>query len=340
MDWTCCGNTVLSISVTDHIATITAADENWFGSEEVIFTATDDDASDPLSDSDTVLFTINNVNDPPVISGQETLSGPEDQILTIRLSDLTVGDIDNPPSDLSLEIQAGDHYGVVSDTTLLPEEDYYGTLSVNLLVNDLESSSDVFEAEVTISPVNDVPVMDVIPDQEIEKGTLFTDIALDDHVEDVETPDELMTWTYADDTYMQVSIVDRIASISVLQQDWIGSDTIVFIATDDDSTSPLSASDTVIFTVTPGTGTAVYESSLLKAYPNPTEGKIMIEWSEELNGEVLLQVFTVHGELVLTTKQRIHANKLELDIHDQPSGNYIIRLTSAKFTETVPVTRQ
>ncbi|GAI93656.1 unnamed protein product, partial [marine sediment metagenome] len=174
---------------------------------------------------------------------------PEEQTLTILLSSLTVSDIDNPQTDLSVEIQADDHYSVVTANSLLPEENYNGILSVNLVVNDLESLSAVFAAEVTVTPVNDAPVIDPIPDQEITEGSLFTDINLDDFVEDVETSDALITWTYSDDTYLQVTIVDRVANITVPHQDWTGSDTIIFIATDDDATTPLSDSDTVIFTV-------------------------------------------------------------------------------------------
>ncbi|GAI79116.1 unnamed protein product, partial [marine sediment metagenome] len=166
-------------------------------------------------------------------------------------------------------------------------------------------------------------------------------INLDDYVADVETSDELITWAYTGDTHLQVSIVDRVASITVLQQDWTGSDTIVFIATDDDAITPLSASDTVIFTVTPmGTGITHYKVLSIKAYPNPSEGLLIIELSEVLNGEILLQVFTVQGELVMNSKQRMLDNHLELNIQDQPSGNYFIRLISPDFTETVQITKQ
>jgi len=339
IDWTYSGNTDLVIDITDRIATINVADENWYGSEAVTFTATDDHVADPLSASDAVLFTMNNVNDPPVISGQQTLSIPEDQTLTILLSSLNVSDVDNSQSDLSVEIQAGDHYSVISANSLLPEENYNDTLSVNLIVNDLESSSEVYAADVAITPVNDVPVMDFIPDQEIEEGSLFTDINLDDCVEDVETPDELITWAYAENSHLQVSIVDRVATIILPQEDWTGGDTIVFIATDDDTISQLSASDTVIFTVTPGTGIAFYKSLNMKAYPNPTEGLITIELSEVLNGEILLQVFTVKGELVMNSKQKILDKHLELNIQDRPSGNYLIRLISPDFTETFQITK-
>jgi hypothetical protein len=163
---------------------------------------------------------------------------------------------------------------------------------------------------------------------------------LDDYVEDIETPDELITWTWLENTHLQVSIVDRIASISVLQEDWIGSDTIIFIATDDDAGSPLSASDTVVFTVTPRTGMTYHKSLHPILYPNPTHGLLTIEFSNRISGEILLQVFSVHGELIITSKQRMLDNKLRLNIQDLLNGNYIIRIVSPDYTESFQITRQ
>ena len=199
-------------------------------------------------------------------------------------------------------------------------------------------SSDVYAAEVNVTPVNDAPVVDPIPDQEVEEGAAFTDINLDGFVADVETSDELITWTYTEATYLVVSIVDRVAAITV-PVDWTGSDTIVFTATDDDATTPLSASDTMIFTVSPGTGIVFYKSISIKAYPNPNEGRFIIELSEVLNDEIMLQVFTIRGELVINSKQRILDNNLELNIQDQPSGNYFIRLISTDFKEIIQITK-
>ena len=337
--WSYKENTHLQVSIVDRVVTVTAPTADWTGSDTIVFIAIDDDATSPLSDSDTVVFTVKAINDPPVITGQKAISGLEDMEMTIPLSSLDVSDEDNEESDLTVEILSGEHYSVASANTLLPEENYNGALSVNLCVNDLECSSEIFVAEVTVTSVNDTPEIYPIPDQVIPDNLLFKDIKLDDFVEDVETPDESITWTYAENNHLQVSIVDRVATITVAEEDWSGIDTIVFMATDDDATNPITVSDTVLFTVISTTGIEHYKVIELVAYPNPTEGLLKIKLSEVLNGEIMLQVFTVQGELVKISKQSMLNNHLELNIQDQLPGNYFIRVVGPDVVATIEITK-
>jgi hypothetical protein len=80
----------------------------------------------------------------------------------------------------------------------------------------------------------DEPIMTDIPNQTIAEGASFTTIALDDYVSDVDNTDEEMTWLSSGDTDLSVSIDDRVATITPLDPDWNGSDTITFRATDPD----------------------------------------------------------------------------------------------------------
>ena len=75
--WTFSGHTNLSVTVTSRIAWITPLDVNWNGSETITFTATDDDPTNPLSDTEDVLFTVTPVNDPPVFTTSPILSATE-----------------------------------------------------------------------------------------------------------------------------------------------------------------------------------------------------------------------------------------------------------------------
>ena len=98
--WTYSGNIGLVVTILNRVATISTPDPDWFGSETITFTATDNDAITPLSASNASLFSVTAVNDKPVISGQSALSTPEEQPLKINLANLTVVDIDNVPGDL------------------------------------------------------------------------------------------------------------------------------------------------------------------------------------------------------------------------------------------------
>jgi hypothetical protein len=99
----------------------------------------------------------------------------------------------------------------------------------------------------TVTPVNDPPVIDKIPDQSINEGENFVQINLDDYVDDVDDADGLITWAVSDASNLTVDITDRVATITIDDAEWNGSDTLVFTATD---TSGAMDMDTGIFTVT------------------------------------------------------------------------------------------
>jgi len=66
IEWSTNSLTNLSVVIdANRVATITPLDGNWTGSEEVTFTAEDEGE---LTDSDAAIFTVNAVNQPPVVT--------------------------------------------------------------------------------------------------------------------------------------------------------------------------------------------------------------------------------------------------------------------------------
>jgi lysophospholipase L1-like esterase len=105
-------------------------------------------------------FTISvaNVNDPPVITGQNPVSTDEDIPFVLTLDDLAVEDPDDPPSGLSLLIEAGTNYGY-QGTMVTPSTNYSGTIMVNTKVTDGKDTSNVYQVTVTVRAVNDPPII-------------------------------------------------------------------------------------------------------------------------------------------------------------------------------------
>ncbi len=159
--------------------TITVSPKNpdWYGTEVVTLVATDKGRyiqKLKKSASKAVSFTINNVNDPPVILSQtHPFIILEDHSFQVLLSDLQVQDIDNNPSDLSLSILPGSHY-TVDGYTVIPEENFVGTLSVNVAVSDLQSTSSTFQLMADISPINDPPSIIGNADTILKENQSFT----------------------------------------------------------------------------------------------------------------------------------------------------------------------
>jgi len=189
--------------------------------------------NDGANDSNTfnLSVSVTPVNDPPVITGQTALSTTEDTPLLITLTNLTVTDPDDSyPADFDLSVLSGIDYTLLGDT-ITPAQDYSGTLTVPVKVNDGAADSNIYDLTVTVTPVNDPPVVGDIPDQDILEGETFSTITLDDYVTDVDHAVNTMVWTHAGSSSLTVSIVDRVASITI-PAGWSGSETITFTATD------------------------------------------------------------------------------------------------------------
>lgn len=89
------------------------------------------------------------------------------------------------------------------------------------------------------------PELSAIPGQTVERGTDFTPIELDACVNDPDGSDAAIVWTVSGDQNLAVDIVARIATISPRDADWVGSETLLFRATDADG---LYAEGEAVFT--------------------------------------------------------------------------------------------
>ncbi len=244
MAWTYSGNSALTITIVGRVATITAPSVDWNGAETITFRATD---TGPLYAEDAATFTVTPVNDAPVITGQAVLSTAEDTALPITLTDLTVIDVDNTyPTGFTLTVSAGTNYTFVGNT-ITPAANFNGLLTVPVKVNDGEADSITFNLTVTVTAVNDAPVVADIPNQTIAEGGVFAIINLDDYVSDNDNSDSQMTWTHSGNTSLTVNYVGRVAILTVPSADWNGAETITFRATDPND---LYSEDAATFTVT------------------------------------------------------------------------------------------
>lgn len=133
---------------------------------------------------------VEDFNDPPVITGQPSLSTPEDMPLTIQVTGLTIADPDD--TSFVLTVLPGTNYGI-SGTTITPASNFVGNLTVNVTVNDGEADSAVFGLTVTVTAVNDAP----IADNQSVSTPYQTDLAITLTMSDVDGGSPV-TWTIID----------------------------------------------------------------------------------------------------------------------------------------------
>lgn len=136
--------------------------------------------NDGLNDSEVFQFQIQvgDTNDPPVITAQSTLSTNEETALTISLANLSVTDPDNVfPNGFSMLVSAGENF-TVSENTITPNLNFFGTLTVPVRVNDGVNNSATFDVSVTVNPVNDAPFFDAIGNVTIQENATPSEITI------------------------------------------------------------------------------------------------------------------------------------------------------------------
>jgi gliding motility-associated-like protein len=144
--------------------------------------------NDGSTDSEVFHFIVSVGRGPsaPIITNQEPVIINEDESFNITLSDLHVADEKNSyPNGYALKISGGDHY-TINSSTVIPEKDFYGNLFVKLTVNNGELTSEPFNFQITVRPVNDAPVLSLtdldslVLNSGAEAVSLFQNISISD----------------------------------------------------------------------------------------------------------------------------------------------------------------
>ncbi len=249
MSWSYSGNSDLTVTIVDRVATITTPNADWNGTETITFRATDPGT---LWDEDGATFTVTGVNDPPVVTDiPDQVIAEGASFTTISLDDYVSDDDDSDASLIwsysgNTELMVNIVDRVVTIT--IPDVDWNGSEVITFKATDSEELWDDDPATFTVTGENDGPVVSDIPDQTIAEGASFTTITLDDFVSDIDNTDEEIVWTYSGNIDLTVNIVNRVATISTPDADWNGSEAITFKATDPGT---MWDEDAATFTVDP-----------------------------------------------------------------------------------------
>jgi len=134
------------------------------------------------------------------------LTTSQGQSITIMLENLTVSDPDNVyPDDFILNIQPGDHYSH-SNSTVTPDSDFIGALSVNITIEDGLDTSDVYSLKVTVNEKNAIPditgQVELVTKEETELTIQLSDIVVMDS--DNLFPEDFVLTVHDGDGYARV----------------------------------------------------------------------------------------------------------------------------------------
>ncbi len=98
------------------------------------------------------------VNLPPAITDQNLVSVIRNGSVTLTTADLQIFDAETPDGPFTLTVHSGTNY-TFSGTTVSPANDFTGTLTVPVSVNDGTYESDPFTLSIDVRATNTVPVI-------------------------------------------------------------------------------------------------------------------------------------------------------------------------------------
>ncbi len=254
ISWIVSGNSNLQVSISSNrVATITYP-EGWKGSETLTFEAFD---SQNLSSSRSATFTvIDQQNMAPILENiPDQDVAPGEEFLTINLDDYVT---DDTTSDEDIIWSVSGNSSLIVEITdervliVTYPEGFTGNEVLTIRATDKDNiSSEDLATYAVLNGGNLPPVVSNIPGETITVGESFSMFDLDDFVEDSNTPDDQIEWTFSGNNQLSVVIdPERRVTITPPSNSWTGSETITFKAKDSEG---LYSYDEAIFSVvTPG----------------------------------------------------------------------------------------
>ncbi len=218
----------------------------------------------------TALTTVNVVNHAPTDIDLSASTVAENRVANTLVGTLTSTDPD-PGNTFSYALVSGagsdDNASFNIDGNNLRTSavfDYETKSSYAVRIRTMDQGDLNYEESfvITVSDVNEAPVVADIANQTIAEGAAFAAISLDDFVSDVDNADAQMTWTFSGNVDLAVSITNRVATITAPNSDWSGAETITFRAADPGG---LYDEDAATFTVT-----AANDAPVVMDIPNQT----------------------------------------------------------------------
>lgn len=207
--WSYSGNVEMTVSIdpVSHVVLVSYPGGEWSGSDTIVFSALDDGdgVNGPESASDSALFSVGAVNDPPV-ANDDSASCVEDEFVWI---DVLANDTDIDgsinPLTVSIGIQPTDGSINVNTTTgeiqYIPDDDYNGIDSFTYTVrDDLGEVSNQATVTIQVYPVNDDPTASYV--YEPTNPSTSDIIYFNSTSNDVENDLENWTWNMNDGTIL------------------------------------------------------------------------------------------------------------------------------------------
>lgn len=304
-----------------------------------------EDPQGNTSEEEVFYITIENVNDPPVITSIPDLIMTEDITLELNIASLYqyVEDPDNPDSTLSFNFTSGLHVSINQTSNvawnIIPEENYFGSTGITLVVDD-GIESDTAKIGVTVEPVNDIPELTGIPDSvalasgESESFTI--------NYYDIETDKDSLTinYTYPEGINVEYDSLSGTFTINAIEG-FLGDYLLSVSVSDPDG--GVAEAEIPVWVTDEITGIKKLDEiptvfDLSQNYPNPFNPATKIRFGLPEAGEVILTIYNILGQQLIELVNGYYAPgtyEVNFDGAEFTSGLYIYMLDiKGKFSST------
>jgi hypothetical protein len=231
-------NLTISFSIDGQV-TIRPTNENWFGTEQVVFICFDEDNT---SARDTINVVIESVNDDPVIELPNQFTFVEDTQPVYDFSSY-ISDVEN--DSLSISMVENENISVLInmfDVQIIPNENWFGTETLTFSVTDTLGGNGETQVDINVLATNDAPVvLNAIPDIHINEDSALDSLDVSEYFTDYDLPNDQLQYSASNPSNLSI-IIDGDYITIVPANDFFGSEEIVITATDQSS---LSVSDTI-----------------------------------------------------------------------------------------------
>jgi large repetitive protein len=304
-------------------------DANFNGYDSFIYHLCDADFD---CDTAIVKITVLPVNDLPIARGS-SYTIPEDTPFAgiLGSNDVLSGDGGNVYSLIN-----GPSHGTITMKTdgnfsYLPALNYNGNDNFTVKLCDVDGDCATSVINITITPVNDLPfLLNSIADNNMLTGKILkipVSAVKGKIFDDADVPDVLTMTVSKDDGASLPSFITWSADTLMAKptKDNIGCYNIRLRVTD-----PSGATATHVFKICVSINTAVSDLTHpemdVNLYPNPTAGKVMIEFEAIPKNKTFIQVFNQTGQMIL--HKEIADRQTFIDLSGNSKGIYNFRIIS------------
>jgi hypothetical protein len=299
-----------------------------------------------VSARDTINVTVIFVNDPPVISALPMLNFDEDKSLLYPIRNWYpfITDKDHADSTLAFAVVSGRKISAAkygNSFLFSAPANWFGKDTLQLRVTDPGKLVGTTSLLITVNPVNDAPKILGVPDSLVFKKGGSVQLKLWDYVEDVETPDRQLAYTFSTSNPSLLKKFDYTTGVLVLTAPQFHGRAELFINVSD---SKASSQDTVAVRVELPTGVASpRQAGLPTAFqlwpnsPNPFNPGTTIRFDTQYASRVKLAVYTLRGELVqilVNGEMAAGAHQVHFDGRNLASGIYFYRMETDSYVMT------